>query len=166
MTRLEEIRDLYAYERWANRRILDAAGALPPEAFGRELVSSFPSIQDTLLHALAASWVWLMRWKGSSPSARPDGWEALGFEPMREAWAEVEAEQERFISSLTEADLDRVLRFKDVGGRDHAQPLGVLLLHVVNHGTYHRGQVVTLLRQVGGTPPSTDLAAFHYERSP
>jgi uncharacterized damage-inducible protein DinB len=165
VTRLEEIRDLYAYERWANHRILDAVAAVPPEAYGRALASSFPSIRETLLHMLAASWVWLRRWKGSSPSARPEAWDDLAYEGLRDAWSDVEAEQERFVAELAEDGLDRVLEFRDVQGRAHTQPLWVLLRHVVNHSTYHRGQVVTLLRQVGGSPPSTDLAAYYYHRS-
>ncbi len=162
-TRLDEIRDLYAFERWANCRVLEAVGALDPEAYGREVVSSFPSIRDTLVHALSAQWVWLRRWKGTSPTGMPEGWAGMAYDDLAAAWASVEAEQGHFVAGLSEADLDRVLSYQDTKGRPSAEPMWRLLRHVVNHGTYHRGQVVTLLRQVGGAPPSTDMVVYHRE---
>lgn len=161
MDRLTEIRDLYAYHRWANARVLDAASELDAEAFTREVESSFPSVQKTLIHMLAADWVWLQRWNGTSPTAMPDGWAGVEFPGLRTAWAELEAAQTAFVEALTEADLDRPLAYHNTAGIAAEQPLWQLLRHVVNHGTYHRGQVTTLLRQVGGTPPGTDLVLFH-----
>jgi uncharacterized damage-inducible protein DinB len=163
-TRLDEIRDLYAYDRWANRRILDAVAALDAEAYGRELVSSFPSIRATLVHALAAQWVWLRRWKGSSPTGMPEGLDDMDFDALGAAWSAVEAEQGHFVAALSEEDLDRVLDYRDTRGRAFAEPMWRLLRHVVNHATYHRGQVVTLLRQVGSVPPATDMVVYHREQ--
>lgn len=164
MNRLDEIRDLYAYNRWANKRVLDAVAALDVEAYGRALMSSFPSIRDTLVHALSAEWVWLRRWKGTSPTGMPEGWAEMGFDELRSAWSAVEAEQGHFVAGLTVEDLDRVLAYRNTRGDEFAQPLWQLLRHVVNHATYHRGQIVTLLRQVGATPPSTDMVLFHRTR--
>lgn len=163
-TRIDEIRDLYAFNRWANGRMLDAAAALDADAFTRELVSSFSSVRDTLVHGLSAEWIWLRRWKGTSPTEMPEGWEEMDLERLTAAWAAVEAEQGHFVGGLVEGDLDRVVEYRNWAGELSAQPLWQLLRHVVNHASYHRGQVATLLRQVGAEPPATDMVLYHRTR--
>lgn len=162
---VREIRDLFAYDRWANRRILDAALALPPEDFDRDLGSSFPSVRATLAHLLASDWIWLERWLGRSPTGVPEDWDLATGAAIGSRWREVEAAVKGFVEALTEADLERVVDYRNTAGTPYSAPLGHLLRHVVNHSTYHRGQVVTMLRQLGATPPSTDLVAFYRERA-
>lgn len=160
MSRIEEIHELYAYNRWANERVHQAAAGLTQEELRRSLVSSFSSVQATLVHMLAAEWIWLGRWKGVSAGGMPSGWAEMDLPALRAAWAGVADEQRSFVEGLQEGDLDRVVEYRTVAGASHAQPLGALLRHVVNHASYHRGQVATLLRQVGATPPATDLALY------
>lgn len=160
---MEEIRELYAYNRWANRRILGAAAALEPEEFGKDMGSSFPSVRDTLVHILAAEWVWLARWQGSSPSGLPT-WNLATCDEVRKRWAEVESEQTAFVEALTEADRRRVIAYGDTSGRAWETELGHMLRHVVNHSSYHRGQVITMLRQLGAETVGTDLIRYYRER--
>lgn len=160
MSRIGEIRRLYDYNRWAHGRVLDAAAALSEEQFTRDLGSSFPSVRDTLVHILAAEWVWLSRWQGVSPRGMPDGWAASGSGELRERWREFEGRQREFLSDLTEARLDEVISYRTTGGEPFDSPLWQMLRHVVNHSTYHRGQVITMLRQLGAEAPSTDLILF------
>jgi len=164
MDRLEEIKDLYAFDRWASKRVLDAVAALDDEAREGDVISSFPSIRKTLLHMLAADWIWLRRWKGEAPTAMPEGWPEMRFDALRIAWAELEAERTEFVGGLTAEDLDRPLTYRDMKGDTYTQPQWQLLRHVVNHGSYHRGQVATLLRQVGAKPTSIDMALYHREK--
>ena len=164
MTRLAEVQELFAFHRWANARLLDAAGGLGAEDFARDLGSSFPSVRETLVHLLSADWIWLERWHGRSPTAGP-GWDAVATHAeLRARWAEFECDQRAFLEGLSEADLDRVVPYRALSGAAFANPLGELLRHVVNHGTYHRGQVATLLRQLGVQPPQTDLILYYRER--
>lgn len=160
-----EIRQLYAYDRWANRRLLDAALALPPADLDRDLGSSFPSVRATLAHLLSSHWVWLERWLGRSPTCVPADWDLSTGPAIAALWREVEEAQRRFVEGLSAADLDRVVDYRNLAGTPYSQPLGDLLRHVVNHATYHRGQVVTMLRQLGATAPSTDLVQFYRERA-
>jgi uncharacterized damage-inducible protein DinB len=164
MGRMDEMRDLYAYNRWANRRVLDAAARLSPEQLSRDLGSSFPSVRETLAHVLAAEWVWLTRWRGSSPPGLPESWDLSSLKVVRAQWAEVEADQRAFVEGLDEAALDRVVAYRDTRGTPYENPLGQLLRHVVNHSTYHRGQVITMLRQLGAEAVATDLVLFCRER--
>jgi uncharacterized damage-inducible protein DinB len=165
MTRMDEIRDLYAYTRWANRRVLDAAARLSPEQLSRDLGSSFPSVRETLAHVLAGEWIWLTRWRGSSPPGLPESWDLSSLEVVRAQWAEVEADQRAFVEGLDEAALDRVVAYRDTRGDPYENPLGQLLRHVVNHSTYHRGQVITMLRQLGAEAVATDYVVYLRQRA-
>lgn len=158
---IEELRDLYAYDRWATDRILDAAERLTPEQRTRDLGSSHPSVLATLAHLASADWVWLERWRGVSPTGIPDDWDVSTLAGVRERWESVLDERRRFVEGLTEADLGREVGYRTTAGVPHRDPLDRLLRHVVNHATYHRGQVVTMLRQLGAEPPSTDLVLYY-----
>jgi uncharacterized damage-inducible protein DinB len=160
-----EIQQLYAYNRWANRRVLAPAAALSAEERGRDLGSSFPSLQATLAHVLGAEWIWLERWNGRSPSGLPGDWDLSEWPALERRWNEVEAAQARFVAALAEPDLQRAVDYRTTDGTPYVAPLGQLLRHVVNHSTYHRGQVVTMLRQLGAAAPSTDLVLYHREQS-
>jgi uncharacterized damage-inducible protein DinB len=156
-----EIRELFRYNRWANRRVLAAVSRLDEDQFTRDLGSSFPSVRDTLVHVLAAEWVWLSRWNGVSPTDMPAGWRDSTYEGLRERWEVVGAEQLEFVATLDEGTLDRVIAYRTTAGEPFQAPLSQLLRHVVNHSSYHRGQVVTMLRQLGAEAPSTDLVLFY-----
>ena len=160
MTRIDEIRQLYEFNRWANHRMLEAAGTLPAEQFTRDLGSSFPSVRDTLAHMLSAEWIWLARLHGSSPTGGPEGWATSALEQLKRHWADVEREQAAFLAGLAESRLDEVLDYRNTAGKPFREPLWQILRHVVNHSTYHRGQVTTMLRQLGASPPATDLILF------
>jgi uncharacterized damage-inducible protein DinB len=162
MGRAAEIQELFAYDRWANRRILDAVSRLAPEQFTRDLGSSHPSVQATLAHLLAANWIWLERWLGRSPGGLPEaGWDVDTFEALRAKWDEVEGVRHGFVEGLADADLERDLVYRNTRGDQFAQPLWQTLRHAVNHASYHRGQVVTMLRQLGAEAVSTDLVLFY-----
>lgn len=162
---MDEIRELYAYNRWANRRILDAAAVLDAASFTRDLGSSFHSVQDTLVHILGAEWIWLSRWKGTSPTGLPASWDLSTYDALCERWAEVERDQAAFVDGLTELDLGRAITYRNMKGEGFKNTLGQMLRHVVNHSSYHRGQVATLLRQLGAQAVSTDLIRFYRERA-
>lgn len=162
---LEEIRELYVYNRWANQRLLEAAAQLSDEAFTRHLGGSFPTVQGTLSHILGAEWIWLTRWLGDSPTGPPAAWDLSTLAGIRSEWERVERERDAFLAGLDEGALAGVVAYRNLRGEPFAQPLGQLLRHVVNHSSYHRGQVATQLRQLGVAVPATDLVVFYRERA-
>lgn len=166
MKRTDEFRELFAYNRWANQAILDAAASLTDEQFARDLGSSFPSVRDTLVHVMSAEWVWLSRWRGISPTAMPESWKRLDLAGLREQWVELDAALRAFVDALSEPDLDARVAYRNLAGDPFSEPLAQLLRHVVNHSTYHRGQVTTMLRQLGAQPPATDLVRFYRATAP
>ena len=157
---VEGLSRLYAYGRWANARTLDSVAPLTPEEYGRALGGSFGSVQGTLVHLYSADWVWLERWHGRSPRSLGEAQQAPTLETLREKWREVEEGHAAFVRGLTEERLTQELTYVNFAGETWTYPLGEALLHVANHGTYHRGQVATLLRQLGKTPISTDYLRF------
>jgi uncharacterized damage-inducible protein DinB len=161
----EEMRTLYDYNAWANRRAMEAASKLSTEKFIQSMGSSFSSVRDTLAHIYGAEWLWLERFRGRSPSSLPDAAQYKDAASLQERWNEHEARLLGFVRGLTQADLDCVLEYKTLKFGVYSNPLWQSMQHLVNHGTYHRGQVTTLLRQLGAQPILTDLMHFYRERS-
>jgi len=160
----EEIRVLYEYDAWANHRLLDAAKALTQEQFTRDMGSSFPSVRDTLAHIMGGQWLWLERWQGRSPTSLPAATDYPELLSLRKRWAEVEKNLLTFVRGLTMEQLASVDEYKTQTAGTFSCPLWQIMQHLVNHGTYHRGQVTTMLRQLGAKSVSTDLSFFYRER--
>lgn len=160
-----EILELYEYNAWADRRALAVATTLSKEQFSQPISSSFPSVRDTLGHIFGVEWLWLERFQGRSPSALPDAKEYADISLLKARWAEFEPVLLNFVRGLTQEDLDRVMEYKTMKFGVYRNPLWQSMLHLVNHGTYHRGQITTMMRQLGGQPILTDLMHFYRERA-
>lgn len=162
--KVEDFRLLYDYNAWANQRTLDACAALTSEQFTRDLGSSFCSVRDTLAHIIGGEWVWLERWLGRIPSAVPAAADLPDFDSVRQRMVQIDGDLVEYVASLTPDDIQRVLKYKTTKGAPQEQPLWQTLQHLVNHGTHHRGQVMTMLRQLGAKPTGTGLIEFYRER--
>jgi len=162
---ISEIRHLYAYTEWANRLVLEAAERLPREELIRDVKVSHHSILGTLAHMAGAESIWLERWHGVSPVG-PDVWEQWtiqhchDMQQLRAKWQPIIDKRHAYLERLTDAELARELSYKRFTGEDYSLPLVHQLQHVVNHATLHRGQVVGMIRQLGITPPTTDLLFY------
>ncbi len=159
------LRTLVDYHYWARDRVLDAVAHLSADDYARDLGNSFPSIRATLEHTYGAEVVWLMRWRGESPSAFPGALPAT-VTALRDAWTAHEQQLRAYANALDDAAAARVLPYRLFSGAEGASPLWEMLAHVVNHATYHRGQVTTMLRQLGADPAkSMDMIAYFRERT-
>ena len=161
----EEVRLLFDYNSWANQRSLEAASGLSDEQFIKPLGSSFPSVRDTLVHICGAEWVWLERCHGRSPASIPDISQVRSMAALREHWKPQAERLLIFIRGLMQDDLDRVMEYRTFNFGVYKNPMWQSLQHLANHGTYHRGQITTLLRQLGTKPILSDLLHFYRERS-
>ncbi len=157
---LNDIRRLCRYDAWANARFLEVIERLTEPQLARPLTSSFPTVRDTLAHIVGSDWIWLERFEGRSPTAQPDWARTPVVADLRRRLADLEARLDRYLSSLTPESLARPFDYRRLNGQRYSVPLADVLVHVVNHATYHRGQLTTMIRQVGGTPPGTDYASF------
>jgi uncharacterized damage-inducible protein DinB len=162
---ISDIQALYDFNSWANQRTREACAPLSAEQFTRDLGSSFRSVRDTLVHLYSAEWVWLERWRGSSPTAFPSAADFPDLASIEMRWNDTDRRLQEFVAGLKEQDLTGVLRYRLMSGREMESPYWQMLQHLANHGTYHRGQIATMLRQLGAKPNSTDLIQFYRERA-
>jgi uncharacterized damage-inducible protein DinB len=159
-----DIRQLLDYHYWARDRMLDAVSLLDLGAFTAPRESSFSSIRDTLAHTYLAEWAWYSRWQGHSPSAFPPLDQFADVESLSAAWRETEQTVRAFVEPMSDADIARVIPYRLMSGVEAASPVWQMVQHVVNHASYHRGQVTTMLRQAGEKPAkSMDLIAYYRE---
>lgn len=152
---VESLRTFFAYNRWANRRLLKAAGELSPGELDRDLRGSFQSIKGTLRHLLWGERSWLRFWRESSFGPALSRKELPDLASIVAAWADLEKAQSAFFDELN----DRKLAARRKVDED-SYVLGELIQHSLNHSTHHRGQVVLMLRQLGKTPPGTGFRQF------
>lgn len=167
---VNEVRSLFAHSHWANRRLLSASRLVSSEDFTRDLRSSHGSVHGTLLHIIGGHWVWLRLWQGVPSKeivARCDElWDPERYPDvasLEAAQASLDHEQTSFIEELTDDRLSTRRSFENFQGQQSQLSLDEMMQHVLTHSTYHRGQVVTLLRQLGETPPGTDYVTFLHE---
>ena len=153
-----DVRRLFAYNDWANYRVLVATAPVSPNDFGRDLGASFGSLRGTLIHIMWGEKRWLQRWLDGSPLEDPPPAAFADVGSLGEAWLALERERAAFLSELTDDQLGALLDIRGVNYR-----LADLIQHLLNHSTYHRGQVALLLRQLGHAPAATDFRVFVHE---
>jgi len=157
---IADYRRLFAYDAWATRVLLDAAEALGDETWTQSIASSFSSLRATFAHIAGANVVWMQRWMGEKNAGVPSWYESPSVAVLREVFDGVDKQRREFLDGLTEPDLERELAYNNIKGEPCRFVLGDTLFHVANHSTYHRGQIVTQLRQLGAHPPATDFVVF------
>jgi uncharacterized damage-inducible protein DinB len=149
------------YTAWASRRVLESAGALSGEELRRDLGSSYGGILGTLVHIFQGDSIWFDRLEGISTSSlaryAPDDDFAL----FSKQWLAVLDRWEAWAEGLDRAGWDRIVAYRNIKGESDSQPAWRIALHVVNHASYHRGQITTLLRQLGREPLGTDLITYY-----
>ena len=152
-----------AYTAWASRRLVDAAARLSPEELKRDFQTADHSVLGTLVHIYAADRIWLTRVTGAPSHAFiSDADHNLAV--LENDWPALLREVAQLAQGITDASAQTVVAYKDTQGNPYQRPLWQLILHVVNHGSHHRGQVSGFLRAMGQTPPALDLAFYYREQ--
>lgn len=149
------------YNYWANTRLAEAIKQLTDEQLDRELVSSFPSVRKTLYHLWDAELIWLKRIQGEALSTWPSSEFNGSTQDMLSLFVGNSKELAEFIEGKEEDFLNGTLTYKNMKGDEFTNRIEDMLFHVVNHGSFHRGQIITLLRQLGLTKfQSMDLITY------
>lgn len=154
---LAVLNELFDYNYWARDRQLKVCAGLTEEQFLRPLGNSFPSVRDTLTHLVAVEWLWLERWRGRAPRTllAPEEFPTLA--ALSERWQTVEREMREYMAGLSEEALERPVTCVSTRGQTWSYTLWRMMLHLLQHQSYHRGQVTALLRQLGVQPPKVDF---------
>jgi uncharacterized damage-inducible protein DinB len=163
---LDDVEGLLDFHYWARDRALDACAALTEEQFTRDLGNSFKSVRDTLVHIYWADWAWYQIWHGTFPTAALVTDQFTDVESIRLAWTELEAKARAFFAAQAGTDAHRLVGYTRPDGSAATFPLAHMIQHLVNHGSYHRGQLTMMMRLLGAPPPeTTDLIRYYYSRS-
>jgi uncharacterized damage-inducible protein DinB len=155
---------LFDYHYWARDRMLDALAGLTQAQYEEALAGSFGSVRDTVVHIYAAEWIWHSRWQGISPTEplAVERWPDVA--SLAAEWRELEHRMRQMFTDMPDSDLTREVEYRLLSGAAGKSVFWHMAQHVVNHATYHRGQVTTLLRQLGAPPPaSMDLITYYRE---
>ena len=156
----DDIRTLYDFNTWANRRVVAMARRLNLQEFTKDLGTSYRSVQGTLVHILWGEWLWLRRWQSESPRQVFAAEEFSDWMALECRWSALEQEQNVFLENLTDARLSMRVSYDNLQGVRWEYSLAEMMQHLVNHSSYHRGQVAVLLRQLGQKPLTTDFLVF------
>jgi uncharacterized damage-inducible protein DinB len=148
------------YNVWANKGIADFLADKDSTLFDREIISSFSSIRKTIFHIADAQYIWLARLHGTSLSDWPS--KHIQPEEALTALMDTSTAYAAYCADKDDAFWNEVVAFKTMDGTAYRENIGNITMHVVNHSTFHRGQLITLFRQAGveGKYPKTDFIAY------
>jgi uncharacterized damage-inducible protein DinB len=163
MLQKDDLGRLLDYTVWANHRIVRAVATLSTAEFKRDMGSSHGGIRGTLTHMVDSELCWLDRFKGVSPKAMMDEGEFPDIIVLRDRWTAVERHRENWFKALRPSEISEVVPYKSRDGKSFEAPLYQLIEHVVNHATYHRGQVTVLLRRLDARAVPTDMVVWDRE---
>lgn len=158
-------RELLLYMLWSDRHLLSAVRPVSHDHLTRDAGVSFGSLLGTMSHMVASQRIWISRFLGTRLDPIPTARDYPDLPSWIHGWEESAADLEAFLAMLTDEQLATDLTWTSLAGSTHTRPLWQPVLHLVNHASYHRGQAVSLLRQMGYPPPSTDLVHYFLERA-
>jgi uncharacterized damage-inducible protein DinB len=156
----EVLRSHIAYTAWASNLLVEAASKLTSQEMTRDFGTADKSVLGTLVHIYGADRIWLTRMRREPSHAYlTDADYSLSV--LQNNWPALHTRWKEWAATLTDEDARAEVSYHDLRGNPWNQPLGQLVLHVVNHGTHHRGQVAGFLRAMGHVPPKLDLIAYY-----
>lgn len=152
------------YAAWASKRIVDALAHLTEAELARDFQTADKTAIATLAHIYAADRVWLARVQGRKIEKFIDPEVDCRMETLREDWPALLDHWDAVLGAQSDASVQHTIRYHNLKGVPSETPLWHIVLHVVNHGTHHRGQVSGFLRTMGHVPPVLDLIAYYREQ--
>lgn len=161
---ISELSTSFEYHYWANAKLLNVVSTLTDAQFTTEVVGSFGSVRNTLVHVLSTEWGWLSRCGGHPRGSRLEAREFPTAQSLIDQWDIVRGYVWAFLAELSDADLGRIVEYPGSGGIIRRMPIGELMHHSVIHAVHHRAQVGLMLRELGIAPGNFDLLFFYAER--
>jgi len=148
----ELLRDMYEYVRWADHQLITAARSVNDECYHKEQGISLGSIHKLQVHMMAVQWVWLCRWRGESPTRIENHTDYPTRDAVEQRWPLVHSAVFDFLGLQSPKSLAREVQYRNLKGEIFTVPLAELMMHVVDHAAYHRGQLNTMIKKIGGSP--------------
>ena len=149
-----------AYNIWANKKITETANQLSDEQINKEIISSFPSVYKTVLHLMEVENVWWERLQ-LVENTTLFGWFTGDFDELSKKLLELSQQWNDWIQNTNDVNISHVFAYQNSKKEQFKQPVYEMLLHLFNHQTFHRGQLVTMFRQLGVDKiPPTDFIVW------
>jgi uncharacterized damage-inducible protein DinB len=152
------------YSEWANDQLLRAAAGLNDEKLDQSFDMGRGSLRKTLLHLWAGESVWLARWMGKTETPWPDEEAKANIPNIDERFKGVYSDRDAFLKTVGDADLERVIPYRDSKGTLYKASLGDMIMQGIVHSIHHRAQAVNMLRRLGATAPEVDY--MYWVRKP
>ena len=153
---------LFAYHQWASQKVLELVEDCGEAYYTKEGMNSFPSIRETIAHVIGVEKLWFKRMNGvKSPEFEHFDVETAG--KAKQAFLLLHAEMELYFASLPEESWQQQLDYRNMKGDEFLHSREEMLFTVVNHASYHRGQITSLLRQFGKAGIPLDYIYFQKE---
>jgi len=156
---------LHAYNRWADDRIVAAIRQLTPEQYTQEPVPGWASVRSSLVHIAGATWLWACRLRDENVTSLPAETEVPTLDDAVRLLAQGHDAFDQLLAAATPGKLAAIWVTRDPRGNERKFPYWIAYRHVVNHATYHRGQIASKLRRLGVTPPITDMVWWAVEQT-
>ena len=156
----DDYENLYAYNRWANDRTVSSCRDLTAEEYERTIGGGWPSVRDTLVHIASATKAWHDRFLGNSPARLLTGADVPEFEGAVVLLQEADALLTRLVLDTPAERRAEILAYRNLQGNIKKVPFWAVFRHAVNHASYHRGQISTMIRSMGKDPKPTDLVVW------
>jgi uncharacterized damage-inducible protein DinB len=156
----DDLLALYEYNAWANERVIGALLALPGEDYVRDMGGGWPSVRATFVHIAGATDAWAERFAGRDAMRLTTVEELPALEDAVGRLHEAQRKHDAHLKTLTPEKTAAAFSWKNLKGELKTAPLWAVLRHVVNHQTYHRGQISSMLRRLGAKPVSTDMVVW------
>jgi len=159
----DDLFSLYDYNKWANARVIGSLRPFSPEEYTRELGGGWPSIRATFVHLAGATDAWAERFGGKDVTVLPTPEQVPAFEDAATLLQGAETKLDAFLATLAPEKTAGAFTWKNLKGEPKTAPFWAVLRHVVNHGTYHRGQISSMVKRVGGKAIATDMVVWGIE---
>jgi len=158
-----ELLELYEYNEWANEKTIASLRALPEADYVREQGGGWPSLRATFVHLAGATDAWAERFSGRDALVLAKETDLPKLEDAVRVLLSAQEKHRNHLKNLTRDKLERPFSWKNLAGEVRAAPYEIVVRHVVNHQTYHRGQIASMVRRVGGKPVATDMVRWGIE---
>jgi len=157
--------EIVDYSYWANGRYLAVAEGLTEEQLHRSQGHSWGSVHSALVHIMSSESRWLSRWQGVSPRSHLDPADYPRVTTIREAWRDLEGQLRAFLERQEESDLLKPIQYANFKGEQFRVPLWQMWMHVVNHGTHHRGELAAMFALMNVPHPEEEAIQYFLDRS-
>ncbi|MFT3786720.1 MAG: DinB family protein [Tepidisphaeraceae bacterium] len=158
------LREMCEFLRWGDQVSLQAARSVSEAEYLKDQHISVGSLHKLLVHCMAVQWLWLCRFRGESPTKLEDEKDYPNRMALEQRWPLVHSALIDFVGRQSQTALQHNVSYQDTRGETHTLPLRDMILHLIDHGSYHRGQINTMIKRAGGTPIPVSFRQWAAER--